>query len=239
MSDCITSDTYSVFLRSCRGKFAVDGKPALKVHPCGWVQANTFGPAQEWERITVHSLPADESGQAVVALQAWTGKFIASKPNGDVEAFADQIGEWEKWIVENHGDTFVALKSKEFGRYLCCDNLFDCGNEVRANRERVQEWELWVMVPQDQPHAYTNPSHTARSAIGGTIVAVCSVLTLGALAIPAVGFGVGGVVAGSAAAAAQSFFYGAATTGIFSACQAAGATLAWVPAAELGLLGSR
>ncbi|KDR68325.1 hypothetical protein GALMADRAFT_146295 [Galerina marginata CBS 339.88] len=42
--------------------------------------------------------------------------------------------------------------------------------------------------------------------------------------LPAVGFTASGVTAGSAAAAAQSTFYGPATSGIFSVLQSAGIT---------------
>lgn len=42
------------------------------------------------------------------------------------------------------------------------------------------------------------------------------------ISVGAAGFTAGGVVAGSAAATAQGYFYGACTTGVFSALQSAG-----------------
>merc|ERR1711937_298478 len=57
--------------------------------------------------------------------------------------------------------------------------------------------------------------------IAGGIGAAVGAVAL-PLALPALGFTATGVAAGSAAAAAQSFFYGAFTTGVFSACQSMG-----------------
>ena len=49
------------------------------------------------------------------------------------------------------------------------------------------------------------------------------------------GFGAGGVAASSVAASAQSFFYGASTTGLFSAAQSDGAAgLGWSTTLLLG-----
>jgi len=52
-------------------------------------------------------------------------------------------------------------------------------------------------------------------------------IAAGAAALPALGFGAGGVVGGSIAAVVQSAFYGGATSGVFAALQSAGATGAW------------
>ncbi|KAJ3545438.1 hypothetical protein NMY22_g2442 [Coprinellus aureogranulatus] len=68
------------------------------------------------------------------------------------------------------------------------------------------------------------------AALLATGAAVVVVPVVAPLALGAVGFSSGGVVAGSLAAGAQSYFYGAWTTGVFSALQAAGATAA-LPAA--------
>jgi Fascin domain len=221
-----------VYIRSQRGAFAKDGKPALKCHPDGRVQANRFGEALLWEKWTLHcEIDGDDS---IVAFQSWTGKFLSAKSDGNVTAVAEEIGESEKWRLEPSQRTpnFVALKSFH-GNYLVCDgNFFNCGNTVRADRSAVKEWEEWVIV--EDPTAFTNPGNTAKCAIGGTLIATGAILTLGAVAVPLAGFGVGGVMAGSTAAAAQSAFYGGATTGLFSILQSAGATLAWVPVCASG-----
>ena len=86
----------------------------------------------------------------------------------------------------------------------------------------------------NNPSALTDPGHTAKAALAGTLIAVGSILTLGALAVPLAGFGAGGVVAGSVAAGVQSAVYGGATCGVFSVLQSVGATLAWVPVAGSG-----
>lgn len=215
-----------VYIRSRRTAFAKDGHPALKCHPNGHVQANRFGKGLQWEQWTLHLNVDGDS--TMVALQAWTGKFLSAKNCGDVRADCDHIGESEKWKIEssNKGEIFVALKSWR-DKYLVCDNSFDCGNSVRADRDKLQEWEEWAIV--DDPDAFTNPGHTAKCAIGGCLIAAGSIATLGALAVPLLGFGVEGVVAGSIAASVQSAFCGGATTGLFSVLQSAGATLAWAP----------
>lgn len=82
----------------------------------------------------------------------------------------------------------------------------------------------------------TNPGITAGAAVGSVLVAAGTIATVAALAVPIAGFGVGGVVAGSAAAAAQSAIYGGATCGVFSVLQSIGATLVWVPVASGGAI---
>ena len=183
------------YIRSRRGAFAKDGTPALKCHPDGHIQANTFGEAHQWEQWTVHPVNHEDT----IALKSWTGKFLSAKPHSegfDVRADADSIGEWEVWKIIPRGDAFVALQSYH-GKYLVCDDFFKCGNLVKADREDIAEWEEWAIG--DHPWAFTNPGHTTKLAIGGSLIAAGSILTMGTLAIPLAGFGVGGVVAGSTA----------------------------------------
>ncbi|XP_057296489.1 interferon alpha-inducible protein 27-like protein 2B isoform X2 [Hydractinia symbiolongicarpus] len=72
------------------------------------------------------------------------------------------------------------------------------------------------------------------SVVVGTGVGVAAVAAT-PLVLGAVGFTAGGVAAGSIAAAAQSTFYGAATTGVFSVLQSvAAAGLGTVGAAAVG-----
>jgi hypothetical protein len=139
------------------------------------------------------------------------------------------------WQMQTSNGPYVSFKS-HFGKYLVCDgNSFSCG-QVRADRHEVQAWEEWTVV--NDPNAITNPGHTAKLAIGGILVTGGTILTFGALAVPVLGFGVGGVAAGSAAAGIQSLAYGGTACGAFSGLQFVGATLAWIPLASGGAAAS-
>jgi hypothetical protein len=226
-----------VFIRSrrCDG-FARDGHPALKSNPDGHVQAD-FGPAEGWEEWELETIDGGKNdGVVYVTLRAWTGKYLSAKPDGRVAADCDHIGPWEKWQMQtSNGGPYVSFKS-HFGKYLVCDgNSFSCGC-VRADRHEVQAWEEWAIVKD--PNAMTDPGHTARLAIAGILVTGGTILTFGALAVPMLGFGVGGVAAGSAAAGIQSVAYSGATCGAFSVLQSVGATLAWIPVASGGAAAS-
>lgn len=72
------------------------------------------------------------------------------------------------------------------------------------------------------------------TAIFPLLFAAGAALTGAGLAIPALGFGAGGVVAGSVAACIQSVVYGGAATGVFAICQSLGATGAWAMYAGAG-----
>ncbi|KAJ3500707.1 hypothetical protein NMY22_g19170 [Coprinellus aureogranulatus] len=85
------------------------------------------------------------------------------------------------------------------------------------------------------PTFFKQTTHTMVLPVIGTVLlatgaAVVVVPVVAPLVLGAVGFSSTGVVAGSLAAGAQSYLYGAWTTGVFSALQAAGATAA-LPAA--------
>ena len=223
--------TPTIYIRSQRSAFAKDGKPALKCNSDGLIQANVFGDAREWETWTLHNISGDfKDGYAVVALQAWTGKFLSAKPDGSVRADTDTIDDWEKWKVENTDDYMYVAFTSHHGKNLVCDDFFRCGETVRADRPHVTEWEKWAIT--NDPKAFTSTDHNAN--IRGTLITAGSVVTAGAVAIPLLGFGAGGVVTGSIAALIQSIFYKGATCGFFSALQSAGATLAWVPYAAGG-----
>jgi hypothetical protein len=57
------------------------------------VQANTFGTAGKWEEWTLHT-NIDGNNEGTVALQSWTGKYLAANPNnGEAWAYSDQVGE--------------------------------------------------------------------------------------------------------------------------------------------------
>jgi hypothetical protein len=77
-------------------------------------------------------------------------------------------------------------------------------------------------------------SGNLKKAIYGKLMVAGTVATMGAVAIPLAGFSATGIIGGSLAAWIQSTFYGAATCGVFSVLQSAGATLAWVPVASGG-----
>ena len=224
-----------VFIRSRRcGAFARDGHPALKSNPDGHVQAD-FGKAEGWEEWELETIDGGKNDVMYVTLRAWTGKYLSAKPGGRVAADCDHTGPWEKWQMQTSNGPYVSFRS-HFGKYLVCDGgSFSCG-QVRANRHEVQAWEEWAIVKD--PDIMTNPGHTAKLAIGGTLAIGGAILTFGALAVPMLGFGVGGVAAGSVAAGIQSLAYGGATCGAFSVLQSVGATLAWIPVASCGAAAS-
>merc|ERR1712189_68675 len=58
----------------------------------------------------------------------------------------------------------------------------------------------------------------AGAVVGGAVLGAAAL----PVALPLLGFSSSGVVAGTAAASAQSYVYGAFTTGVFSAAQSAG-----------------
>ena len=220
----------AVYLRSRRFGFGRDGNPALKCEPNGYIRANTWGKALGWEKWTLHYVQ-NENDQTRIALQSWTGIFLSAKPDGLVQA-SDKLGSWEMWEVCPSSGNFVSLKSHH-GQYLCCDNLMNCGQYVRADRDTVQEWEEWMIL--DDPNAFTDPGYTARAALSGTLIGVGALVCLTDVAIPSAGFGIRGVATASVAAGVQSAIYGGATSsGVFSVLQSVGATLVWVPVAVGG-----
>ena len=221
-----------VFLRSRRNRFGCDGHPALKCEPNGTIRANRFGKALTRERWNLYVID-DSDDNKKIALQSWTGKYLSAKPNGDVMADADAIGTQEVWILKGAGkeSPFTGLLS-HFGKYLTCDDFFICGKAVKNNRDKMQEWEHWIIT--DDPHAMTHPGQTNRLALKGTLIAVGSLLTIGSICVPILGFAAEGVVLGSAAASIQSAIYGGATCGVFSVLQSVGATMMWVPIAVGG-----
>lgn len=215
-----------VFIRSRRCGHGKEGHPALKAHPSGWVQANAFGKAGLWEEWTVHDL-----GDGYIALQSFHGTFLSAKPTGDVVADGREMNSWEKWKIENRPNGFVSMRSCH-GKYIACDDLWDCGKVVKADRDDVQEWEEWAFV--DDPLILSSGNVRHNNIIGGVLLGAGTVLCVVSIAIPLAGFGAGGVVAGSTAAAVQSAVYGGYTTGVFSVLQSVGATMAWVPTAVSG-----
>ena len=194
-----------VFLRSCRGKFACDGNPALKVNPDGRVQANNFGVAREWESLRMVTLPKQEGDKhGLVAFKTMTGKYLSAMPNGEVWAsFAEEIRAWEKWTVEACHCDVVAFKSAH-GRFLVCDNFFAVGDDIRADRMHPNEWEHWHLVPGDRPDAYTDPGSTVRSAVQGTVIAFQALLDLAALVFTDLRSGVGAAAVRHVHSALQS-----------------------------------
>ena len=218
-----------VYIRSKRTAFGRDGHPALSCQPDGTVQANRFGPGKEWEEWILESVETKD-GTSAIALRSWMGMYLSAKDNGEVRVDRSDIGENEKWIIENKDDGYVSMKSASFGKYLVRDNLFLCGDTVKADRDDATEWEQWMVVEND-PNAL---SGNLKKAIYGRLMVVGTVVTVGAVAIPLAGFTAGGVAVGSLAAVVQSIFYGGATCGVFSILQSVGATLAWVPAAAGG-----
>ena len=219
------------FIRSRRTKFGVDGHPALSAQPDGSVQANRFGLGREWEEWEVEDR-GEQEGSKLISLRGHHGLYLSADSNKvDVNVNASEVGNSELWLLVDKGGGFVALKSCH-DKYLVCDSLYDCGKVVKADRLEVKEWEQWSIV--NQASALVDPGSTIRLAASGTLIAVSSVLTVGAVAVPMLGFGAGGVVAGSTAAAVQSLVYGGGTGGLFSVLQSVGATLGWVPVAVVG-----
>eukprot|EP00934_Nitzschia_sp_Nitz4_P001114 Nitzschia sp. Nitz4//scaffold87_size112219//22459//23247//NITZ4_004066-RA/size112219-snap-gene-0.86-mRNA-1//1//CDS//3329559345//1114//frame0 len=134
-----------VYIRSRRTAIGKEGHPSLKCHPDGRIQCNTYGEAREWEGWRIHYLGPDNDGRQVIALQGWTGKYLTAHDCGRVGADWHSIGHRKIWYLVPSAVHFVAIQSCHLGKYLVCDDFFNCGNEVRADREHIQEWEEWAM----------------------------------------------------------------------------------------------
>eukprot|EP00873_Tetraselmis_striata_P001276 jgi/Tetstr1/421540/TSEL_012487.t1 len=240
-----------VVIRSCRGAAFKDGHPALAATVAGQhgitgkVQANRWGPAQaceQWELCLLDGAASDAKplsvsaadleqleGPVRVGLRAHHGGWLgANSEDGSVSADARELLDWETWTLEKVPGRAGRFTFRSFhGKYFIRE-----GHNVVANRDHAREWEEWYIT--DDAHDHTRPGTTARRAVWGTLVALGTVATGGFLAVPLVGFTSAGVAAGSAAAAAQSAIYGAATAGAFSVLQSIGATGAWVTGAMAG-----
>eukprot|EP00544_Gedaniella_sp_CCMP2646_P011736 CAMPEP_0202482090 /NCGR_PEP_ID=MMETSP1361-20130828/1538_1 /ASSEMBLY_ACC=CAM_ASM_000849 /TAXON_ID=210615 /ORGANISM="Staurosira complex sp., Strain CCMP2646" /LENGTH=211 /DNA_ID=CAMNT_0049109827 /DNA_START=365 /DNA_END=1001 /DNA_ORIENTATION=+ len=187
-----------------------------------------FGVAREWE------LHDDMDSDGSVALQAWTGKYLRARPNGDAKADCNHVGDWEskRWCLNNMS-MFLALPSWH-GKYLICDNLLDPGQFERADRNGIHEWAI---VNND--NALVEPAHSLKCVIGAssisTGVPAGAPVSLAQIAVRLLMDSVlkASAVTGSLAAGA---FYGRATTAVFSVLQLIGATLVWVPVAGGGVM---
>jgi hypothetical protein len=100
-----------------------------------------------------------------VALQAWTGKYLRARPNGDAKADCNHVGDWEskRWCLNNMS-MFLALPSWH-GKYLICDNLLDPGQFERADRNGIHEWAI---VNND--NALVEPAHSLKCVIGASSI---------------------------------------------------------------------
>jgi hypothetical protein len=177
-----------IYIRSRRFFLGRDGHPALKCNPDGKIQANCWGPGKTWEEwILIPISNNDDSCPTTcrVAFESWTGQFLSAKLDGTVFA-ADVLDEGCHWELQSTTGNFVSLKS-HFGKYLCCDDLIKPGKSVRADRRAANEWEEWIIV--NDPNELTKKGETARLAVG-TLVGVGTLVALGAVAIPVVGFGI-------------------------------------------------
>ena len=107
-----------------------------------------------------------------IALRSCHGKYLSAQPDGVVVADRGECAAWEMFTVEHTGMIWTpdsvqwrlallygddnpylnpefqlfSLKSHH-GKFLCCDGGqlmdLDFGSRVSANREEVQEWEMW------------------------------------------------------------------------------------------------
>lgn len=153
-----------MYIRSCRTAFGRDGHPALSCQPDLTLEANRFGPGKAWEEWIIESISSSEESAVLVAVRSrWKGTYLSAKDDGRVLADAESIGENESWILEkqqhpdyNDNELCFSLKSARFHRYLVCDDLWDCGKTVRADRHEAHEWEKWMIIPEDA-HALTYP----------------------------------------------------------------------------------
>lgn len=234
-----------LYFRSCRRGFGRDGHPALCANDDGSAQANRFGPAREWERIELVLLGEPRNdGTIQVTLKGYHGKYLHADPNGHVHFAAPVACNNETFTLADAGGGTVSIKSVH-GMFVCAEGGHrgnmgigrdDVGGHIVADRTKADVWEMWRIT--DDAYAFTDPGLTAKLALEGTIASV-GLLGAGlAFAIPAAGFGLGGVAVGSAAAAVQSTVYGAATSGLFSVLQSMGATVAWAPMAVAGAAGA-
>jgi len=101
--------------------------------------------------------------------------------------------------------------------------------DKQVDRVRLDKIQMLLDLSRDNVDVIrTGAQALYGSKVGAAAVAATATTTLACVfAVPVVmtmiGFGSGGVIAGSTAAGLQSAIYGAYTTGVFSVCQSVGA----------------
>lgn len=149
------------YIRSRRTAFGRDGHPALCCNPDGRIEANRFGPAQQWEEMEISTHERD-SGDTFATIRTWTGKYISVTADGVVSATSDDIGEQEQWTMQLNADGFTTFKSWH-GAYLSCrGGWFQVGHKAGV-MALDQEWEHWLVL--DRPRSMTFPGSTAQTAV--------------------------------------------------------------------------
>lgn len=80
------------------------------------------------------------TGSQHIALSAY-GHPLTAEPSGRVCLDRSQIGDWEKFWIENHPDGRVSLRSFT-GQYLSCEP----DGSVAANRSAAGDWESFYLI---------------------------------------------------------------------------------------------
>ena len=80
-----------------------------------------------------------------IALRAANGKFVSVdlRENGNAHLraeWADQIGDWETFTVDECGDGCIALKAAN-GKYVRANTIPGSPNPLVARAERIEGWE--------------------------------------------------------------------------------------------------
>jgi len=90
----------------------------------------------------------DKEKRNLVAQRSWNGKYLAGTPEGGVRLINDTVCDCEKWKVIHMYEEWVALQSFH-GMYLCCDDFWQTGKLVTADRMEANRWEHWMILPVD------------------------------------------------------------------------------------------
>ena len=233
-------------LRSCVWVYGHDTLPAVSCVG-GEVTAAHFGevsPLQCWDVIPVPSqtlcdnlepedgLPDNacvEGEDGIVRLYGAFG-YLCADPDryvrGNVHQAVDGQTSWA--LVKIEGDRY-AVRSQSLGLYL---RRAPNGKLVADMEHHSSDDTHFMLTPISTTVGMKHRTLVTTGCTAAAVLGGAAVVT--SLAIPLAGFGVGGVVGGSLAAAIQSAVYGGATTGVFSLLQSVGATSAWITPAALG-----
>jgi len=79
-----------------------------------------------------------------IALKTAHGKYVAARPDGEMEADRDVRSDWETFTVHQGDDHKIALESHH-GKYAACEPH----HIVKADREKPNTWESFGWVANE------------------------------------------------------------------------------------------